>query len=325
MTVECYAQRLLNPFRGAMHTIRYAAAEAVTVDGRHWDLYVSDDALLSDLDRAQHTQVGDIRYGSWSNETGLRRGPRNPSKDFRRMEALGDVLAEQLLHLHCQAPFAFRDDFELWLLDTADRPLALLDSVLAEDEMTLDRPLAWRAGFAARERFTSPVLRELAGNGVTAGDYLTGYVNACAGSAPAAQWFRRHADASGTGLAGIGLPDRCAGRRLEAEEFPVLPLADCGHDAAHRQLIDDFHAWQAVWLLVLPHLDRERRRALERQVRRQPLLVDSQFRLYPEMVDADVITAARVEAALRRSAQPLPAADDSLPTFYIELNPSGNE
>jgi hypothetical protein len=325
MIVECYAQRLLNPFRGAMHTIRYAAAEAVTVDGRHWDLYVSDDTLLSDLDRAQHTQVGDIRYGRWSTDTGLRRGPRNPSVDFRRMEALGDVLAEQLPALHRQVPFAFRDDFELWLLDTAGRPLALLDSVLAEDEMALDRPLAWRAGFAARERFTSAALHELGGEGTTAGDYLTGYINACAGSAPAAQWFRRHADASGTGLAGIGLPGRCAGRRLAAEQFPALLLADCGHDAAHQQLIDDFHAWQAVWLLVLPQLERERRRALELQVRRQPLLVDSQFRLYPEMIDADAITAARVEAALRRSAQPLPETDDSLPRFYIELNPCGNE
>jgi hypothetical protein len=325
MLVECYAQRLLNPFRGAMHTIRCAAAEAVTVDGRHWDLYVSDDALLSDLDRARHTQVGDIRYGSWSAETGLRRGPRNPSEDFRRMEALGDVVARQLLSLHHRIPFIFKDDLELWLLDTAHRPLALLDSVLAEDEMTLDRPLAWRAGFAARERFASPALRALTDDAATAGDYLTGYVNACAGTAPAAQWFRRHADGSGTGLAGIGLPHRCAGRRLDAEEFPALLLADCGHDAAHRQLIDDFHAWQAVWLLVLPCLDHERRRALERQVRCQSLLVDGQFRLYPEIIDADVITAARVEAALRRSAQPLPEADDSLPTFYIELNPGGNE
>jgi hypothetical protein len=325
MIIDCYAQRLLNPFRGAMHTIRYEAAEAVTMDGRHWDLYVSDDALLSGLDRTLHTQVGDIRYGSWSATSGLRRGPRNPSEDFRRMEAVGNVVAEHLLSLHDRVPFAFKDEFELWLLDTARRPLALLDSVLTEDDITLDAKPAWRAGFAARERFTSATLRELGDEGTAAGDYLTGYINTCAGGAPAAQWFRRHPDGSGTGLAGIGLPGGCAGRRLEAGEFPALLLADCGHDAVHRRLIDDFHAWQAVWLLVLPHLERERRRALEHELRRQVLLVDSQFRLYPEIIDADVITAARVEAALRRSAQPLPAADDSLPTFYIELTPTVDE
>ena len=35
MPVECYAQRLLNPYRGTMHVIKYEAAEAVTLDGVH--------------------------------------------------------------------------------------------------------------------------------------------------------------------------------------------------------------------------------------------------------------------------------------------------
>mgnify|MGYP001087937616 CR=1 FL=1 len=42
MVIECYAQRLLNPFRGAMLTIRYEAAEAVTLDGLRWDIYVAN-------------------------------------------------------------------------------------------------------------------------------------------------------------------------------------------------------------------------------------------------------------------------------------------
>ena len=36
MSIECFVQRLLNPYRGVMHTIRYAAAEAVTLDGAHF-------------------------------------------------------------------------------------------------------------------------------------------------------------------------------------------------------------------------------------------------------------------------------------------------
>lgn len=47
--VEHFAQRLRNPFRGAMHTIRYEAAEAVTLDSVHWDIYVSNDFLLEGL------------------------------------------------------------------------------------------------------------------------------------------------------------------------------------------------------------------------------------------------------------------------------------
>lgn len=50
MVMEHYAQRLLNPFRGAVHTIRHGAAEAVTADGVHWEIYVANDDLLQSLD-----------------------------------------------------------------------------------------------------------------------------------------------------------------------------------------------------------------------------------------------------------------------------------
>lgn len=38
MQIECYAQRLLNPFRGTMQVVKYASAEAVSTDGVHWDI-----------------------------------------------------------------------------------------------------------------------------------------------------------------------------------------------------------------------------------------------------------------------------------------------
>lgn len=323
MIIDCYAQRLLNPFRGAMHTVRYEAAEAVTVDGVHWDIYVTDDLLLEGLERAPHTQVGDIRYGSWSAAQGLRRGPRNPSRDFRRMEAMGKVVFEQLASLHGELPFAFKDDYELWLLDTAGRPLALLHSVIEEDEINNDLAPVWWAGYAARERFASDALRVPEHSKIA--DYLSQYVNRGAGTVPAAQWFRRHADGHGEGLGGIGLAPALAGRRLAAGEFPALLLANIGHDDAHRRLFEDFQAWQAVWLLTLSGLDAAQRHALERQARRQAPVVESQWRLYPEMVEADLILAARVEARLRESVPVARAADDFLPAFYIELSPYFNE
>jgi hypothetical protein len=127
MQIECYAQRLLNPFRGAAHTIRYRSAEALTTDGVEWDIYVANDALLDGLGRAgKRAQISDIRYGHWSAETGLKRGPLFPSDDFRRLEDMGAVVYENLLTMHRAVPFAFLDQFELWLLDRRDRPLALL-------------------------------------------------------------------------------------------------------------------------------------------------------------------------------------------------------
>ena len=61
MSVECFAQRLLNPFRGAMHTIKYGGAEAVTTDGVEWDIYVANDALLDDFFDTSRMQISDIR------------------------------------------------------------------------------------------------------------------------------------------------------------------------------------------------------------------------------------------------------------------------
>jgi hypothetical protein len=49
VSVEYYSQRLLNPFRGCIQVIRDEAAEAVSMDGVHWDIYVSNDALLEGL------------------------------------------------------------------------------------------------------------------------------------------------------------------------------------------------------------------------------------------------------------------------------------
>lgn len=57
MDIERYAQRLLNPFRGAVHALRHASAEAVTADGVHWDIYVSNDELLHGIDQARHVTV----------------------------------------------------------------------------------------------------------------------------------------------------------------------------------------------------------------------------------------------------------------------------
>jgi hypothetical protein len=39
------SQRLSNPFRGIVNIVRYKPAEAVTSDGTHRDIYVTNDAL----------------------------------------------------------------------------------------------------------------------------------------------------------------------------------------------------------------------------------------------------------------------------------------
>lgn len=328
MAMEHYAQRLLNPFRGAVHIIRDGAAEALTADGVHWEIYVANDELLQGLDPAQHVQISEIRYGSWSAATGLKRGRLSSAEDFRRMEALGSALYEHLTSAHQQVPFGYRDHFELWLLDTRFQPLALLDSAVAECDVDLGLPVVWHAGMAAGRQFTSAAMAVLqaadAPVSLSAGDYLTQYINARAGREPVAQWFRREPDAGGLGLQGIGLPPTLEGRRLLGPAFPPRFLSDTAPDPVHRQLVTDFLAWQSPWMLLMPNLDATTRRTLEQQARCQPFVVEQQFRLYPQIIDDTPILAARVEAALRRSQSAPDQQDDTLSTFYIELNPTAD-
>jgi hypothetical protein len=315
MQIECYAQRLLNPFRGVVHTIRFQSAEAVTVDGVEWDIYVANDALLDGLGPAgRRAQISDIRYGHWSAETGLKRGPLYPSDDFKRLEDMGAVVYEHLLKVHRDVPFAFRDQFELWLLDRAEQPLALLHSVRTDIETDTRPPLDWRAGMAAQEHFRSTAIANLA---EPAGTYLTRHVNSLASGV--VQWFRRSDDGAGLGLHTLKGGEHLRGRVLEAEAFPALFIATSRLDAAHARLVHDYHAWQAPWLLLLPHLDAATRSRLEVCACQQADAIEKHWRLYPAVLDRAALQAARVEAALVR-CQPRPAVqDEEVPTFYIEL------
>ena len=321
MQIECYAQRLLNPFRGVVHTIRYQSAEAVTTDGIEWDIYVANDALLEGLGRAgRRAQISDIRYGHWSAEKGLKRGPLFPSDDFRRLEEMGAVVYEYLLKAHRDVPFAFRDQFELWLLDRHDQPLALLHSVRTDSETDTKPPLDWRAGMAAQEHFRSAAIANLT---EAAGVYLTRYVNSLASGV--AQWFRRSDDGAGLGLHTLKGGEFLRGRVVEADAFPPLFIATAGMDASHTRLVHDYHAWQAPWMLLLSQLDTATRSALEACAWQQAEMIEKHCRLYPAVIDHHALQAARVEAALERN-QPRPfKQDEVMPMFYIELSVSADE
>lgn len=315
MQIECYAQRLLNPFRGVMHIVRYQSAEAVTTDGLEWDIYVANDALLDGLGRAgKRAQISDIRYGHWSAESGLKRGPLYPSDDFKRLEHMGAVVYEHLRSVHRELPFRFRDAFELWLLDRQHRPLALIHSVRTDSETDTKPPLDWRAGIAAHEQFRSQAIDGLS---ESAGAYLTRHINSHASGI--AQWFRRSDDGMGLGLHTLNGGDTLHGRVLEAIAFPPLFVATLALDAAHIRLLRDYHAWQAPWMLQLPHLDRATRAALEVAACQQATAIEKHCRLYPEIIDQAALKAARVQVMLEHAQPTKLKADEVIPMFYIEL------
>jgi len=320
-----YSQRLLNPFRGSMNIIEYMGAEAVSLDGVNWDIYVRNQDLLSDIDHGRSIQISDIRYGHWSKEQGLKRGPIYPSDDFKRMEEQGACVYEHLLEHHQAIPFPFLDNYELWLLDEHYQPLALIDSSLRESDIDNRPHLDWRAGMACCNEFNSSAYSVIKkpGHPERAGEYLTHYINEKCGTPPRAQWFKRTIDRHGIGMSGHNIPDNLMGRELNDRVFHDFMINENGHDNQHINLINEFIQWQSPWLLLLDYLSESQRMIFEEKSRSRALMVDKLHQLYPEILDMSFINAARVEATLRKScARPTEHQDNTLHTEYIELTPS---
>ncbi|MCO6411744.1 MAG: hypothetical protein J5I92_03280 [Thiogranum sp.] len=322
MTIKCFAQRLLNPFRGVMNIIEYQGAEAITTDGVHWDIYVRNSELVEELPNSSQVQTSDIRYGSWSEKQGLKRGAIFPSDDFRTLEQRGAIVYEYLLRHHRDIPFPLQDRLECWLLDASGRPLGLLDSAVRAEDRPRDGPLDWRAGRECCRSFRSDAMQQLAqDDGETAaGEYLTRYINACAGDPPRAQWFLREADGSGTVLRDTAPAPEVPDRTLGVEAFPPFFINEHRGSAAQRQLVRDFIAWQAPWILLLQTLTPAARADFEQHARARAVTVEKQYRLYPEVRDSEALKAMRVEAALRNNLPGNAHDDETMATYYIELN-----
>ena len=324
--IQCYSQRLLNPFRGVVNVIRYRSAEAVTSDGIHWDMYVSNDSLLDGMDSNRSIQISDIRYGRWSMHEGLIRGPVYPSDEFYRLEEMGAVVYEHLLKVHGRVPFPFNDMFELWLLDKANRPLALLNSAVNEAGIDDHQLLDWRAGQLCKQSFEFvDHKRADAVAHVCAGDHLIEHINSCASTPPVAQWFERKQDGSAMALRGHNIDASLYGRMLYSEDFPEFFISTRYEDDYYTRLVNGFIEWQSPWLLLLNTLAPEQRQHFEQCARKQATVVDQQYLLYPEIIDESFIRAARVEARMRRTQQQDVNQDEVMSTYYIELHPSPTE
>ncbi len=317
MQINCYAQRLFNPFRGIMNIIAYGGAEAVSLDGIEWDIYVRDTELVKDLQNNRRILSTDMRYGHWSLSKGLVRGAIYPSDDFKRMEAQGHRVFEYLVAHHQDVPFPLQDHYELWLLDIMRQPLAILNSVVTPDDIELDCAINWRTGIQCCENFHSPHFDSLKKSHSSAGEYISQYINECASPEPCAQWFHRQDDGSGKSLQGIALHKQYAARQLNDKAFPKYFVNDLSHDAQHSQLLDDYLNWQAPYFLLLQNLSEHRRAIIEKQACKRALLVDQLCHLYPQIIDEKAIKAARVEAILRKNQmQDIEPKDDAYYTDW---------
>jgi hypothetical protein len=317
--IQRHAVRLLNPFRGVMNIIEYKGAEAVTIDGINWDIYVKDMSLTRDMEQSPDMLITEIRFGHWSQASGLRRGPIYPSEDFNAMEQQGLVVYEYLLQHAQQAPFPLTDDFELWLLDQNDQPLALLGSSFAADRLYYDLPLSWTAGMACKDFFAHRQNDNNTQQPFTR--MLESTVKSMAGKSPQAQWFHRQHEIS-IGLRGIELTESLEGRELDNDYFPEFFIPEVIQTDIDDFIFEDYLDFLAPYLLTLPTLTVQQRTRFEQEAAKQALCVERLHHLYPAIQQQKFINSARIEARLRNASAVSIPEDNTLSPEYIELETS---
>ena len=272
MIVDCFARRIMAPFQGVLQVIRVGAGEAESTDGVHWVLYVAHPDILS------HSGLSEVRFGTWSAATGLRRAVVRGTAAGSLIERIGQPLIGALEAFAAQAPFPLLDRLEYWLVDEVSQaPLVLIDTRLPDEPVPPAEPAHWLPGQAARAEFA-----EL--------EALERMLRQRAGRRPSALWFER--DEAGGGY-------DAARRHHPAAHFPRLLLTTVWPEPRQRRRARAFIDWWAPALLQLHHLSDPERSVLERAAARRAAALARLYRLYPKTLDERLIRVARVQARMQ--------------------------
>lgn len=304
---NCYGVRRLNPFLGVIQVVDIGDARALSEDGVHWEIQVL--AAQPEHDWRSPNRFEPVmrffRFGVWEPEAGLRRVPVSPILDLDAMLAGSEALIEALSGCLEQFPFALGDFYELWLLDTRQRPIALVASTANALQIRAVRPDPWSATILSDHSFHSVALsaagvpERLGHNPREHASRLEKLVRDGAGHPPRQCWFQRSQDGSGVAVNPDSV-EPSPETSLPDSEFPPLLLRQDWRDDMDTALVQNYLAWCAPRLLTLTNLDDVTRGWLEQEARSQALLIESYYRLYPKVVHKELIDTARVEARLRR-------------------------
>jgi hypothetical protein len=279
-----YSKRLLLPYIGVVQVAELDWARALSLDGRHWAIRYAKDEVekirnspLKYDPRVNCSLVVTIDGERVRNRiTNRYLDPEQAQADSQRLyEAIADT----------RVPFAVADRYEYWLLDGRDeRPLALLHSCVDEEEMQLPVPEPeWQAIPAMGLEVPDPDAAQGDDHPQPVNYRLERLVEERAGYKPKTAWFRR--------------------TEGDSRDFPPLLLREDWENEEGQRLCE-LYLWRlAPRLLMLQGLSESTRSWLEQAAREYALDVERFYPLYPEVVDRNLMNAARVEARLRRAAQ----------------------
>lgn len=280
--LRTYSRRLLSPFIGVVQVAEMPEARALSLDGRNWEVQY---ARVSEAQfRTQHPGVDPSRR--FALVATIEKGAlkNRGSHPFVASDAIRATINQLCAALSTASlPFEAVDEHEFWLLDDADgAPLALLQSCVdLEGRDLVPAHPSWVAMPAAQ--LAVPCNEGSGGTYVPPVNYrLEQAVANRAGSRPRATWL--------SGAHGSATP----------RNLPPCLLREDWPDEEPRQLCERYLNRLAPRLLMLPDLPRETRRRLEIAACKYVFDVERFHAVYPEVVEDGLLTAARVEARLRR-------------------------
>ncbi|MCW8964277.1 MAG: hypothetical protein OQL16_10815 [Gammaproteobacteria bacterium] len=285
--VRSYAIRRVNPFLGVLQVIETVDGRATSTNGVVWDIEVRAEVggAWGSLNQGSK-EVAYYRYGLWSNETGLISRSLASQNHDEPLHEQCQALIECVYERHDQVPFRLVDNRELWLFDSdGKQPIVLLASARSDGPLPSPEPKYWAScigahGMESQRRF--PGSRE-----------LEAMIKQRAGFNINKHWITRQDDGSGV--------DEKQGGSFRADMFPPFLITPewTVHDEA--RLVDEYIDWVSPSLLTLQHLEKPERQRLENTLAIQAKSVEYHWPLYPEVIDVDLLNAARVQSRLQRT------------------------
>ena len=287
--IRMFSRRLLLPFVGVVQVAETDNARALSMDGAYWSIQyrlprdprartdqkkVDPGSTYTRIIGYNHAAVGTVKEGRLENH------PVHPALDADDVRSATHRLFEAVTS--ARLPFEAADRYEYWLLDARDEtPLALLYTCVdgQEQELTPPRP-EWHPMPASELKVEAPEPPQPFY--VPPVNYrLEKMVEERAGTKPRAAWFER-TDATD-------------------DDFPPCLIREDWQDEKQKVLCDRYIRRLAPRLLMLPGLPHLVRQRLEQSAREYVFEIERFHALYPEVVDQRLLTAARVEARMRRA------------------------
>lgn len=281
--IRQYSRRLLSPFVGVVQIAETPDARAVSLDGRNWEVQYTriSEAQFCVQNPGVDPRLRFFLVATIESGTVKTRG-RDPLVMSEPVRAAVDQLYAAVSSV--RLPFEAADADEYWLIDAAGgAPLALLQTSIDREERDRLSPRpSWVAMPASQ--LAVPRAEPTDSSYVPPVNYrLERAVEERAGPRPRATWLQS---------------DR---RAATHPQLPPCLVREDWPNEEQRELCARYIKRLAPRLLMLHGLPRDTRRRLEIAASEHAFDVDRFHGVYPEVVDHELLKAARVEARLRRT------------------------